>query len=152
MGHFYRKMLLILGIVVVCVFAMFVISSFQGQNSSQQLQNQTQNQQINLQWNTDLNSALKLAEKSNKLVFVDFYADWCGYCKQLDEDTFSDPNVKQRFAQSYVLVKVNVDQNSDLASKYKVYGLPTLVILDTNGNEIKRQEGFVTPVELLNML
>ena len=101
---FLNRMLLVFGIVVICISTIFAISNI---NKISKPQNQTQNQQIKLQWNTDLNSAFELAEKSNKLVFVDFYADWCGYCKQLDEDTFTDPNVKAKFAQGYVLVKVN---------------------------------------------
>ena len=80
-------------------------------------------------WNNDFNSALINAQKSNKLVFVDFYADWCGYCKELDEKTYPDQGVQQRLAQKYVAVKVNVDQNPDLATKYNIYGLPTLVII-----------------------
>jgi thioredoxin len=146
---FMKKMLLVLGIVVICIIATYTISNI---DKIFKPQNKTQDQQINLQWNTDLNSALKIAKKSNKLVFVDFYADWCGYCKQLDEDTFTDPNVQERFSQGYIIVKVNTDKNPDLASQYKVFGLPTLVIIDSNGNEIKRQEGFVDPDELLNML
>jgi len=142
-------MLLVLGIVVICIITIFAISNI---NKISKPQNQTQDQQIRLQWSTDLNSAFKLAEKSNKLVFVDFYANWCGYCKQLDEDTFTDLNVQARLTQGYVLVKVNTDKNPDLASQYKVYGLPTLVVMDAYGNEIKRQEGFVEPEELLNML
>jgi len=147
--NFFNKVLLVLGVVVICIITIFAISN---SDKISKPQNQTQDQQIKLQWNTDLNSALKLAEKSNKLVFVDFYADWCSYCKQLDEYTFTDPNVQARFSQSYVLVKVNIDKNPDLASQYKVYGLPTLVVMDANGNEIKRQEGFVDPDELLIML
>jgi thioredoxin 1 len=149
---FTKKMLLILGIMIVSLSLIFAVSTFQPHKSSQNLQNQSQNGQINLQWNTDLNSGLKMAVKSNKLVFIDFYADWCGYCKKLDTETFSDNAVKQKFAQSYVLVRVNVDQNPDLASKYNIYGLPTMVILDSSGNELKRQEGFVTAQQLLNML
>ena len=146
---FLNRMLLVFGIVVICIITIFAISNI---NKISKPQNQTQDQQIRLQWSTDLNSAFKLAEKSNKLVFVDFYANWCGYCKQLDEDTFTDPNVQARLTQGYVLVKVNTDKNPDLASQYKVYGLPTLVVMDAYGNEIKRQEGFVEPEELLNML
>ncbi len=146
---FLNRMLLVLGIVVICIITIFAISNI---NKISKPQNQTQDQQIRLQWSTDLNSAFKLAEKSNKLVFVDFYANWCGYCKQLDEDTFTDLNVQARLTQGYVLVKVNTDKNPDLASQYKVYGLPTLVVMDAYGNEIKRQEGFVEPEELLNML
>ena len=148
--EFYKKMLIILAIVVICVLTLFVVSNFL--KNTQKLQNQTSNSNINLQWNTDMNNALKIAQKSNKMVFADFYADWCGYCKQLDEDTFTNQNVKQKFVQRYVLVKINVDQNPELASKYQIYGLPTMVILDSNGNVIKRQEGFLSAGELLNIL
>ena len=148
--EFYKKMLLLLVIVVSSVLILFAVTSFQ--KNTQKQQDQTSNSEINIQWNTDLNAAFGLAQKSNKLVFADFYADWCGYCKQLDEDTFVNQNVKQKFAQSYVLVKINVDQNPELASKYQVYSLPTLIIMDSNGNVIKRQEGFVSAGELLNIL
>lgn len=148
--EFYKKMLLLLVIVVSSVLILFAVTSFQ--KNTQKQQDQTSNSEINIQWNTDINAAFGLAQKSNKLVFADFYADWCGYCKQLDEDTFVNQNVKQKFAQSYVLVKINVDQNPELASKYQVYSLPTLIIMDSNGNVIKRQEGFVSAGELLNIL
>ena len=147
---YLKKISLVFVFVVVCVGIIFTISSFQGQNNTKQLQNQ--NDQINLQWNTDLNSALKESQKSNKLVFIDFYADWCGYCKELNKETFTDQKVKEKFAQKYVLVKINGDLYPDITSKYKVYGYPTLIILDSNGNEIKRQTGFVSATELLNIL
>jgi thioredoxin 1 len=145
-----KKILLVFVVVLVGVGIIYTISSFQGQNNSKQLQNQKD--QINLQWNTDINSSLKEAQKSNKLVFIDFYTDWCSYCKELNKETFTDQNVKEKFAQKYVIVKINGDTYPDLTSKYKVYGYPTLVILDANGNEIKRQEGFVSATELLNIL
>lgn len=148
--EYYKKMLIVLVIVVLGVLILFTITNFQ--KNTQKQQGQTSNSGINIQWNTDLNAAFGLAQKSNKLVFADFYADWCGYCKKLDEDTFVNPNVKQKFAQSYVLVKINVDQNPELASEYQVYGLPTLIIMDSKGNVIKRQEGFVSAGELLNIL
>ena len=146
---YLKKILLVVVIVVVVLGIILTISSFQGQNNSKQL---NQNDQINLQWSTDLNSSLKESEKSNKLVFIDFYADWCGYCKELNKVTFTDQKVKEKFAQKYVLVKINGDLYPDLTSKYKVYGYPTLLILDSNGNEIKRQTGFVSATDLLNIL
>ncbi len=148
--EYLKKILLILVVVVVGVGIIYTISCFQGQNNSKQLQNQKD--QINLQWNNDINSALEEAQKSNKLVFIDFYTDWCGYCKELNKETFTDQNVKEKFTQKYVLVKINGDIYPDLTSKYKVYGYPTLVILDANGNEIKRQVGFVSATELINIL
>lgn len=144
-------MLMILGVVILGVIIIYAVSNIE-KGAQTQPHNQSQNQQITLQWNTNLNTSLTSAQKDNKLVFIDFYTDWCGYCKQLDEETFTDQAVKEKFAQKYVLVKINGDQNPDLVSKYQIYGYPTLVILDSNGNEVKRQEGFVTPSEILSIL
>lgn len=146
---FNQKMLIILGLVVMGVLMLFLISNME---KSSQVSNEGQIQQTTIEWNTDFNSALTAAQKSNKLVFVDFYADWCKYCQELDEKTYPDPGVQQSLAQKYVTVKVNVDKNPDLATKYKIYGLPTLVIMDANGNEIKRVEGYQTPSELISIL
>lgn len=149
MINFNQKMLIILGAVVVGVILVFAVSNI---GKGYQKQNLGQDQKITVQWTSDFNSALNSAQKSNKLLFVDFYANWCGYCKELDEKTYPDPAVQQRLAQKYVSVKVDVDQNPDLASKYSVYGLPTLIVMYANGNEIKRVEGYQTPSELLSIL
>jgi thiol:disulfide interchange protein DsbD len=103
-------------------------------------------------WNTDLNAALQEAKKSNKTVFVDFYADWCPYCRELDEKTFSDPQVQQKLVQNYIMVKINVDQNPTPSSEYKVYSLPTLLVLSADGQEIRRIEGYQAPVQLLSQI
>jgi thioredoxin 1 len=61
--------------------------------------------------------------KSDKLVLIDFYADWCGPCKSMapavDKFAEENPNVK--------VVKVNIDQNPQLASLYGIRSIPTLV-------------------------
>lgn len=149
MPTYNQKMLMLLGIVVLGVLLIFVASYLV--KTSKTL-NSDQNLQNNIQWNYDLNSAIKTAQKSNMLLFVDFYSDSCQYCKELDEKTYPDQRVQQTMANKYVAVKINVDKNPDLASKYGIYGLPTLVIMDSNGNEIKRVEGYQTPSQLLSIL
>ena len=103
-------------------------------------------------WNTDLNAALEEAKKTKKSVFVDFYADWCPYCRELDENTFNDPQVQQKLVQNYLLVKINVDQNPAPSSKYKVYSLPTLIVLSADGQEMRRIEGYQDPAQLLSQI
>lgn len=149
MPTFNQKMLILLIVVILGVLTVYAIPNFE---SGFKPQDQSQNNQIDLQWNNDLDSALISAQKDNKLVFIDFYTDWCGYCKQMDSVTYSDPEVKEMFAQKYVLVRINGDQNPDIVSKFHIYGYPTFVILNSNGNEIKRQEGYITPAEILNII
>jgi thioredoxin 1 len=63
--------------------------------------------------------------KSNKTVLVDFYADWCGPCKAL-APTLDEIATEQ--ADSTIIVKVDVDASQDLAAKYGVRGMPTMLI------------------------
>ena len=105
-----------------------------------------------LQWGTDLNQAMQEAKATNKSIFVDFYADWCAYCKEMDEVTYENPQVKEKLTKNYVLLKVDVDKNPDISSKYKAYSLPTMIIMDSNGNEIKRIIGYQTPEQLISQI
>ena len=76
--------------------------------------------------------------KSDTTVLVDFYADWCGPCKMLspiiDSIAKENNNIK--------VVKVNVDDAQDLAIKYQVMSIPTVVIIK-NGQEVNRSVGLV---------
>jgi thiol:disulfide interchange protein DsbD len=70
----------------------------------------------------------------------------------MDEVTYTDPQVVEKLTQNYVLVKINVDDNPDLSSQYQAYSLPTMVILDSDGNEINRIIGYQTPEQLLDQI
>lgn len=109
-------------------------------------------QNLQLNWHTDLNAALEEAQKTNKPVFVDFYTNWCHYCKQLDETTFSDPQVQQKLADNYVLAKIDADKYPETATKYGIYGYPTLLFLNPDGHEKNRISGYVDAQTLINQL
>lgn len=84
---------------------------------------------------------------SNIPVLVDFYADWCGPCKMLsptvDEVANENDDIK--------VVKVNVDEAQDVAIKYQVMSIPTLVVIK-NGNEVNRSVGVIDKEEILSMI
>ena len=90
----------------------------------------------------DLDTKLK-----DKKILVDFYADWCGPCKMLspiiDEVAQENDDIK--------VVKVNVDESSDIALEYKVMSIPTLVVIK-NGQEVARSIGVIDKSEIKNML
>ena len=102
----------------------------------------------------------KLAEaKTLKMpVVIDFYADWCISCHELERYTYADPEVIQALSGFKRLqVDLTTQRNKDamdFAERFNIEGLPTVVFLDAEGNEIKesRIEGFVRPKEFLKVV
>jgi len=105
--------------------------------------------QIN--WIYDLDAALREAAARNTVVMADFYTDWCGWCKKLDQDTYKDPAVAH-VARSFVSVKINGDKDAPLARKYNVTGYPTIIFINADGTEDKRIVGYVKPVPLITTM
>ena len=79
-------------------------------------------------------------------VLVDFYADWCGPCKMFSEVL---ENVQDKI--EIDIIKVNVDTFPDLASKYNVFSIPTILLLD-NLNVLKTHTGYLNPNELIEFI
>lgn len=88
-------------------------------------------------------AALKQAKQEGKPVFIDFYATWCGPCKELARTVFTDLEIKAYYDRHFVCVRVDVDKEEKLADKYEITSMPTLVFLDSKGKEIKRFSGLV---------
>ena len=85
--------------------------------------------------------------KSEKPVLVDFYADWCGPCKMLS------PVIEQiaRENDDSKVVKINIDENRDLALDYDVMSIPTVVAIK-EGKEVNRIVGYVDKSEILKLI
>ncbi|MDD5679832.1 MAG: thioredoxin domain-containing protein [Candidatus Omnitrophica bacterium] len=94
-----------------------------------------------ISWERDLDAALKKAKTSQRPVMIDFYTDWCGWCKKLDSDTYSAGNVSD-LAKNFICVKIDADKNKSTASKYKVEGYPTIIFLNYEGEIDDRVVGY----------
>ena len=98
-------------------------------------------------------TVLALAKSEGKLVFVDFYADWCTPCKMMDQEVFTDKSIGDYFNKKFVNIKVDSEKGNgpDLAAIFEVTALPTLLFLDEIGRVVKRREGAAFHTELMNM-
>ena len=93
-----------------------------------------------IEWHT-YDAGTILAKEQNKPVMIDFYADRCGWCLMLDNETYMDPEVIAT-SKEFVNIKVDTDVDYKLAFEYGVENLPTIVFTDPNGEETYRVVGY----------
>ncbi len=86
--------------------------------------------------------------KGETPVLVDFFADWCGPCKTLSPIL---KDVKNDLGAAVKVVKIDVDKNQALATKYQVRGVPTLILFK-GGKQVWRQSGVVPKHELISVI
>ena len=84
----------------------------------------------------------------DKLVLVDFFAEWCGPCKMMSPIL---KQVKDNLGNRVSIIKIDVDKNQSLAAKYHVRGVPTLMLFK-NGEQVWRQSGVLQKDDLINII
>ena len=105
---------------------------------------------IEVTWEKDLPAALERARNEGKPVLVNFYADWCVWCKRLESTTLRDAKVASVLQNRVVPLSLNVDgDGKELSNEYQVDGLPTIIVLDADGRELGRIPGYMPPDSFL---
>ena len=81
-------------------------------------------------------------------VLVDFYADWCGPCQTMMPIL---KDVKDTLGESVSILKINIDKNQSIATRFQVRGVPTFMLYK-NGKQVWRQSGLIQKNELIQLI
>jgi thiol-disulfide isomerase/thioredoxin len=88
--------------------------------------------------------ALAKAKKEEKLIFVDAFAKWCGPCKRMAAETFTQQKAGEFFNKHFICMKMDMEEeeNMDFIEKYPVGSYPTLMFIDDKGKIVKKTVGY----------
>ncbi|UZD23533.1 thioredoxin fold domain-containing protein [Algoriphagus halophytocola] len=109
--------------------------------------------------------AVAATEANPKMLLVDVYTDWCGWCKKMDKETFTDPAVIQYINERFYAVKMNAEDTkrtfdfkgkeyseAQMAATMRVRSYPNFVIIDPTLKNITQLPGYRQPAEFLDGL
>lgn len=116
-----------------------------------------------LQWQT-INYGLENAAKAEKLIVLDVYTDWCGWCKRMDRDTYADTSIIGYMNSRYIACKMNPEKKGSLTFDGKQYtlgefgqalgirGYPATVFFNEKGEVLTVLSGYMGPKDFINVL
>ncbi len=105
----------------------------------------------NVDWKNNYNNAMSVAKETGKPLLIEFWATWCGPCKQMEAEVWPDAKVVSN-AKKFVAVAVDVDRDKGTASLFHVRVIPTIVLADPWGNTIVRVEGYQSINQMAAMM
>lgn len=98
------------------------------------------------------NEALAKAKEEKKVIFLDAYAAWCGPCKMMTANTFTDESVGTFFNANFINYKMDMEKHTDgprLSTKYGLRAYPTLYFIGSDENIVHQALGYMKPAELI---
>jgi thiol:disulfide interchange protein DsbD len=104
-----------------------------------------------ISWQPFEAASLDGARNSGRPAVVDFLADWCVPCREMEHTTFRDSHVRQQ-AERFAMFKADITQDSEgtdeIVGRYRVRGVPTVLVFDSSGREVQRLIGYIGPEEM----
>lgn len=105
-------------------------------------------------WLDSLDKALEQAARNDSYILIDLFAEWCGWCRVLEEQVFTTPEFGE-FTRDFVLLRVDVDdgaEGSAVQARFEAYSLPTTLIIDKNQVKVGAVVGFAPAPDFLQNL
>lgn len=137
--------------IIAAAIIMFVIvaAASPGNEPSSETINEARIEFNSASWN----EILALAKKENKSIFLDVSTTWCGYCKKMKANVFTDTEVAEYYNSTFINVSVNAEKGEglELAKKYGVRGYPTFVFINADGSLSKQISGYKRAEKFLEL-
>jgi thiol:disulfide interchange protein DsbD len=105
-----------------------------------------------IRWQPFASDSIDAARSVGRPALLDFVADWCIPCHEMERTTYADPEVRseaERFEMFKADITLETDPILEIVDQYSVQGVPTVILLDSNGTEVQRLVGYVGPAEML---
>jgi thioredoxin-related protein len=144
-----KKFILLFFILIV-----FIIGSSQIYSDESSNDNSSQSEII---WYS-LDEGLELAEENNKHLYIEFMADWCGWCRKMEKDVYTEKEIIDLLNNDFISIRINGDSKEELIFKgesisqqnlarneFGVRGFPTLWFLKPDGTKLTMLRGYQTP-------
>lgn len=109
-------------------------------------------QAAHVNWSEDEELALQKANQSGQLVLMKFTADWCGYCRKMEKETFTRPAVADIVNRNFVPVLVDADKHKQLVEHLQIEGLPAILVVSPQMVILERIKGYQTEEKLMPTL
>jgi len=100
-------------------------------------------------WYHNLDEAKEVAKRTNRKIFIDFYATWCGPCKLLAAEVFPTADFK-KLSKNLVFCKIDVDQDKATSQAYKITAMPTQMVVNADGSVVVTKVGYGGVADFFN--
>jgi thioredoxin 1 len=134
-------------IFAVMIFAFVPVTKIKKESLPVNSNNEKGIQFIEANWS----KAVAEAKKQKKMIFIDAYTSWCGPCRMLKQNTFTDKAAGEYFNKNFINIALDMEQGDGIAfaQKYQVAAYPTLFIMDAEEKSVTTSEGYINPAQLI---
>jgi thiol:disulfide interchange protein len=110
------------------------------------------NSNSKIRWTESIQTAMKQQKDTGRPLLIYVTADYCGYCRKMERETWSDPKVARRIQDGFVALKVDAEKHEELVTRLEVKGLPATLLFDSEGQLIQTLSGYSRPSAIIELL